>query len=233
LSKLKGWWSDGVTVDLEAHGSESDGSVFIGEQDGANGCGIPSLILFPRLHKLLIVACPQLTSFPPCPRLKVLRLKFADEVPLFTETRGRVDNHNHMDSLCTTMAGLSLDIGVASAGEDSCHVKPPMFSLEELITDDAWLLYRLPKMSVRELARLTITTFDKNLSEIRDVFRSCASSLQVLEISYVNDLRTLRGGGIEHLTCLQSLKIKSANELKFEDEVEDGMPWISFTTFLP
>lgn len=208
LPKMKGWWRDGVVV----NGSDLD---------GVNGYGNASLSFFPRLCELVLDSCQAIKSLPPCPAVKVLSLFDLNELPSFTEKRAGVDNHNHLGGLCTT-ASSSPEIGVASIPDDSCCVMPPVFALKELMTNIAEL--RLPKESVQGLTRLKIQTFDDSLSAFQQVFRSCVSSLQILEISHSLSLKTLHGGGIEQLTCLQNLQIRYANQLELEDEDE---PWKS------
>lgn len=163
---------------------------------GGNSYGNASLSFFPRLRELVVDSCQTIKSLPPCPAVKVLSLFELHELPSFTEKRAGVDNHNHPGGLCST-ASSSLEIGAASIPDVSCCVVPPVFALKELMTNNAEL--RLPKGSVQGLTRLKIRTFDDSVSAFQQVFGSCASSLQILEISHSLSLKTLHGNTA---TCL-------------------------------
>ncbi|KAJ8420283.1 hypothetical protein Cgig2_005389 [Carnegiea gigantea] len=178
------------------------------------------LTFFPSLEVLSLYRLPKMKGWWR-DAFKVLSLFDLHELPSFTEKRAEVDNHDHPCGLCTTVSSSPV-IGTARIPDVSCCVVPPVFALKELMTNNAEL--RLPKESVQGLTRLKIQTFDDSLSAFQQVFRSCASSLQILEISHSLSLKTLHGGGIEQLACLQNLQIRYANQLELEDEDE---PWKS------
>ncbi|KAJ8422809.1 hypothetical protein Cgig2_018010 [Carnegiea gigantea] len=68
----------------------------------------------------------------------------------------------------------------------------------------------------------------ESLSEVGVVFHSCSSSLKSLEIWGCRKLKSLCGA-LEHLTVLESLKLKRMSNLNLDNkevgEDDDGKPW--------
>ena len=195
------------------------------EDGGGNGHEMSSLLLFPNLRQLTIEECPSMKLFPPCPHVEELTLKGFNEELVFGERIGRADNHNQTSGLSTTTA--SSGDTAADTGVESVRVVPQVVALKQLQIDNSGFMSRLPEESIQGLRDLKISWSEEERLSTAEVFRSCASSLQFLEIEGCCELKSLRGGGIQHLTYLQTLTLSYCLELELEDEDENGTPWNS------
>ncbi|KNA13565.1 hypothetical protein SOVF_115490 [Spinacia oleracea] len=208
---LKGWWSDLKWVKKEA-GRDST-SIEIKEEEEEKrslvDCNshiehiLPS---FPRLRELNIKNCARMTYFPPCPNVKQLSLI-------------------HISSQFTFYTGGSYSSSSPSNMSMLCNLKM-------LHMDDDILFTSLFRKFVQEVVEIQLSIFwrRETLNLVKEGFLRCASSLQSLLIENSSELKSLSGGGIEHLTNLQSLTIKKFANLDLEneeEEEEEGMPWKS------
>ncbi|XP_074313188.1 putative disease resistance protein RGA1 isoform X2 [Silene latifolia] len=154
---------------------------------------------FPRLSQVTIVGCPGLTSFPACPNIQTLSLQGNNEALRIT-TRSGVH--------ASSSSSYDENLGLVAESDSVDHLK----SLA-------------PRLLTSLYTSNNIKT--ESLSEVKEVFKYCSSSLRALEIQHYNKLTRLCGG-LEHLTALQSLTLEGCNELKFEEEEHNntsGMPW--------
>ncbi|GAB2227395.1 hypothetical protein Droror1_Dr00009215 [Drosera rotundifolia] len=152
---------------------------------------------FPRLRKLEIEDCPSLKSMPLCPNVEELEL-------------GRVNKE------------LRVLTTVVMPREGASRLKT-------MRIDDIGRLISLPTDCLRGLTSLKITAIQSDpklldLSSLAEVFRSL-SSLESLEITYCNGLRSLHGG-LEHLSSLKKMTIWHCEQLDLSaEDKEIGMPW--------
>ncbi|XP_021753280.1 disease resistance protein RGA2-like [Chenopodium quinoa] len=194
MPKLKGWWKSS---------SESEES----ETPQA-----------PKLSRLDISGCPELTTFPLCPELQELELKGFNEAlgPIMRESAHglSVSNNNHKE-----------DQGRQGR-------------LRKVTTDNVGYLTSLP---IHYLSNLCITFEQKELKtgEVGEVFRSGRlSSLRSLQISFCHNLKSISGRGVwDQFTALETLTLYYLPGLELEDEddvsnnksTEEGsdaeMPW--------
>uniref|UniRef100_A0A803MLU2 Uncharacterized protein n=2 Tax=Chenopodium quinoa TaxID=63459 RepID=A0A803MLU2_CHEQI len=161
-------------------------------------CWQPS---FKRLFKLSILGCPKLESFPPCPRVKTLSLSKLDENFKIMEFRDVVDDYND-------------------------HNRPSALRKVNVFENIGYL----KSLSMSSVTSLSITWDHKveRLSQAKEAFRSCSSSLRRLTIQGCENLRSV-SQGLEYLTVLESLSVIQCPVLTFSEEddsnEDDGMPW--------
>ncbi|KAJ8433911.1 hypothetical protein Cgig2_001840 [Carnegiea gigantea] len=196
LPKLKGWWRR----------SSSSG---VGP--GASGHRLPS---FPRLSRLSITNCPDLTTIPLCPTVETLKLSiFNESLRLMIEE------------------GKDQEEGGGSNGSrnwSSSH-DPKMRVLH---TDKVRHLKSLPSLAFQCVTEMHLsfdyTVGSQSLAEFEEVFHSCSSSLLSLYIVGGN-LRSV-SGGLEHLKALESLRLSRLGELRLDETEKEekgctDMPW--------
>ncbi|XP_021753233.1 disease resistance protein RGA2-like [Chenopodium quinoa] len=183
MPKLKGWWKSS---------SESEES----ETPHA-----------PKLSRLDIYGCPELTTVPLFPGLQELYLEDFNEAlgPIMRETThglssSSVSNNNHKE-----------DQGRQGR-------------LREVTTDNVGYLTSLPIHSFHDLSDLRIR-FDWKVEELKtgevgEVFRSGRlSSLRSLVIHNCHNLKSISGRGVwDQFTALESLLLIYLPELELEDE---------------
>ncbi|KMT00597.1 hypothetical protein BVRB_9g218930 [Beta vulgaris subsp. vulgaris] len=166
---LKGWWRE-VGVEREA-------------------------VLYGVLT-LKIIKCPNLTSFPGCPKLKVVELqKFNDAL--------------------TFCAGPN-----PSTSSDGL-----VYCLDTLTIDNVGPLNSLFGETLQGICELVIKSSEvQNLSTIAEWYLKHASSIKCLKFVDCNNLMSLSVLGIEHMTNLERLCVTSCEKLDLEGD-DDGMPW--------
>ncbi|KAL2927612.1 Disease resistance protein RGA2 [Bienertia sinuspersici] len=156
---------------------------------------------FKRLFKLSILVCPKLESFPPCPRVKTLSLSDLDENFKIMESRDSNGNNNPRPSALKKV----------NLFENSGHLKS------------------LPMTCVTSLS-ITWDHKVERLSQVKEAFKSCSSSLRRLTIRGCDNLMSV-SQGLEYLTVLESLSIIECPVLTFSEEddnnEDDAMPWRS------
>uniref|UniRef100_A0A803LZ82 Uncharacterized protein n=1 Tax=Chenopodium quinoa TaxID=63459 RepID=A0A803LZ82_CHEQI len=154
---------------------------------------------FKRLFELSILVCPKLESFPPCPSVRILSLSKLDKNFKIMEFRD---------------------------GNGYSHYRPSALRTVDVFENIGYL----KSLSMSSVTGISIT-WDKRverLSEVKEAFRSCSSSLRRLKIRGCDNLRSV-SEGLEYLTVLESLSIIECPVLTFSEEDdsngEDGMPW--------
>ncbi|KAL9231991.1 hypothetical protein vseg_007143 [Gypsophila vaccaria] len=153
---------------------------------------------FPRLHNLIIEECPCLTAVPQSPGLKTLFLVRVPEEFRF----GSINDDSPSDST---------------------------FYLDTLTIDKVGHASFLFDDSLKGITELEIKGFRQEmLSEAAHLFKRHASSLRNLYLKDCKELKSLCGGGIEHLTNLTRLSIYDASDLDLGEGDDCGMsPWKS------
>ncbi|KMS94852.1 hypothetical protein BVRB_014680 [Beta vulgaris subsp. vulgaris] len=211
MPKLKGWWRDLVLVEADA--ATADG--FIDGNGHREQVMIPS---FPRLHELKMESCRSMTYFPPCPLAKILKLLRCNEALTFCMKEG-VPSAVIIGSSSSSTSNL-LPISVS----DPINSGDPIL-FEELNIDDAGILNSLFQEFGRGAIQISIAKSQMdNFSVCKLGFqRYCASSLRTLSIENCRNLKSLSGGGIEHLTNLQDLYFDDCDLLDLEEK--ENMPW--------
>ncbi|KMT00592.1 hypothetical protein BVRB_9g218900 [Beta vulgaris subsp. vulgaris] len=171
--KLKGWWRE-VGVEREAALS--------------------------GVLTLTIEICPNLTSFPGCPKLKVVELK-------------------KFNDALTFCAGPN-----PSTSSDDL-----VYCLDKLTIDNVRSLNSLFGETLQGIYKLVIESSEvQNLSTIAEWCLKHASSIKSLKFSKCNNLMSLSKGGIEHMTNLEQLVVFSCKKLDLGGD-DDGMPWSSLS----
>ncbi|XP_074291165.1 putative disease resistance protein RGA1 [Silene latifolia] len=100
------------------------------------------------------------------------------------------------------------------------------------IDNVAWLQYSLPIESFQSLASLALSCNNdvEVLTDLREVFCACSSSLQTLNIKWFSKLRRIFGG-LGYLSVLERLTLHNLPMLNLADEEIDGedeserVPW--------
>ncbi|XP_074319568.1 putative disease resistance protein RGA1 [Silene latifolia] len=160
---------------------------------GEGDCEVSSSPCLPQLKGLWIYECPGMATIPLCPRVEDLRIYDADR-SLELKTLDRDMSKTCPREMRVTTGNVEL-LKLVPVGNFQC--------LKEMRIESDYKL--------------------KSLSEVEDLFKTCLSSLQCLEIWRCPKLRSLFGG-LEHLTGLQKLHIrKSAGLLNNDDN--GGVPW--------
>ncbi|XP_021776247.1 putative disease resistance protein RGA1 [Chenopodium quinoa] len=178
MPKLKGWWK-----------SESE-------------CETPQALM---LSHLIILNCPNLTTFPLCPGLEELELIDFNEAlgPIMRETTHDLSNEKQQ--------------------QQDDKVRPGRLREVKKI-DNVGYLNSMPIHSFHHLSNLCNCNDDKmerlNIGAAGEVFRSCRlSSLRCLIIEKCRKLKSISGRGVwEHFTALESLKLYDLEELELEGE---------------
>ncbi|XP_074286086.1 putative disease resistance protein RGA1 [Silene latifolia] len=164
--------------------------------------GLTSVRSFPRLHKLVIEDCPSMTAIPHCPSLNDLRLVGVNEDFRFT------GNHK-VDPISSSLA--SLDLLPHPNDDSSCD---STYYLKFLSIDKVGLVNLIFGESLKGIDFLTLRGLNQeSLSAAADLFQKHASSIRDLELTYCHGLKSLCGGGIEHLTNLRYLCIDDSDGL--------------------
>ncbi|XP_021860024.1 putative disease resistance protein RGA1 isoform X2 [Spinacia oleracea] len=168
----------------------------------------------PLLKILAVGNCPNLLAILQCPGLEVLYLRgFNKRLEIIRRIKSKEFGEATPGGIPAS-SSFSHDIG-----------------LKVTVDNVAWL-NSLRMDSFLGLGTLIIR-WDKeveSLGEAREAFRRCSSSLISLKIENCFKLKSVVFGGLEHLTALETLKIKNCSNLSLSEEVEreDGMPWQPF-----
>ncbi|KMT04536.1 hypothetical protein BVRB_8g181990 [Beta vulgaris subsp. vulgaris] len=214
MPKLKGWWRDLVLVEADAATADS----FIDGNGRREQVVIPS---FPCLHELEVEDCPSMTYFPPCPLAKTVTLFKCNEALTFCMTEGVTSAVIIASSSSSTSNLVPISVSDTSNSAD-----PILF--EELNIDDAGILNSLLQEFGRGAVEILILYSDMDSFSVCNKLgfqRYCASSLRKLSIHNCWNLKSLSGGGIEHLKNLQYLCIDDCDLLDLEEK--ENMPWKS------
>ncbi|XP_074286090.1 putative disease resistance protein RGA1 [Silene latifolia] len=164
--------------------------------------GIASVRLLPRLHRLVIEDCPSMTVVPRCPSLNDLHLVGVNEDFRFTSNR-KVDP--------SSSSLTPLDLLPHRNDDSSCD---STFYLKSLLIDKVGLVNLIFGESLKGIETLSIRGLNQeSLSTAADLFQKHASSIRDLQVTYCRGLKSLCGGGIEHLTNLRYLCISDSDEL--------------------
>ncbi|KAL2901466.1 Disease resistance protein RGA2 [Bienertia sinuspersici] len=104
--------------------------------------------------------------------------------------------------------------------------------LKSLTVDNVEELMSLPNHCLHQLSHLSINGDNKLQSSetLGEVFTTLSSSLQSLEFSSCDKLRSI-SKGLEHLTALENLRLKFLEELDLSTS-KDGIPWKALNTNL-
>ncbi|KNA23268.1 hypothetical protein SOVF_026490 isoform A, partial [Spinacia oleracea] len=219
IPKLKGWWRDLSWMEMEL--MECGGCLVNSNGSMEQVVDLPS---FPCLRDVRIIDCKNITYFPPCPHLKFLDLKSVNEALTFCMKRRSVQSSPITCPAAATATATSSS-NLFPTGM-SCNPKDAsLFCLEELNIDNPMVFNSLFREFVLGVVRIEINFSDqlKSLWTIREGFQRCAFSVRLLSIYNCQNLKSLSGGGIEHLTNLQSLSIDECFDLDLEED--EGMPW--------
>ncbi|KMT04538.1 hypothetical protein BVRB_8g182010 [Beta vulgaris subsp. vulgaris] len=213
IPELKGWWRDLVLVEADAATADR----FIDGNGSREQVVIPS---FPRLRELEIEDCPSMTYFPPCPLAKVVKLLGCNKALTFCMKEG-VPSAVIIASSSSSSSNL-LPISVSDTSNSG---EPILF--EKLHIDDAGILNSLLEEFGRGAVEILIEDSGMDSFSVCKLGfqRYCATSLRDLSISECWNLKSLSGGGIEHLRNLQNLYIDDCYLLDLEEK--ENMPWKS------
>ncbi|KAH9608375.1 hypothetical protein KSS87_012602 [Heliosperma pusillum] len=215
----------------------------VGESDGSNTKSHwPSP--FPRLSTLIIDSCPNLTSFPPCPRLESLEVRrskiFLGMLP--DERHGNLDikNSPSLQSIeiarCTRLTSILRGLEYLTA-------------LESLLLEDSYAEVNFDDMPWRSLSRnlrtlklkffrirQNLPTGMKHLTALQVLYISNCKPLKVLP-EWISSLSSLRSvvisscpgleslGLIQNITSLQKLDIKHCPKLTEACRKPNGKEW--------
>ncbi|GAB4832571.1 hypothetical protein Ancab_040278 [Ancistrocladus abbreviatus] len=202
MERLEGWWSVAGEGGEPINGSEASTSSM-----GAAGAIVATEQLqqhqppsFPKLAKLEIFGCPNLTSMPLIPCVEKLKLVGVKGNPI--------------------QAAFAFGSGTCSASKLKML---EIDSAEHLTAIPNGCLQNLSVLQIR--GRLYDSEFVIDWSSMgREFARVALSSLPELLIRNCRNLPSLSGIGLEHLTALQTLKILDCRELELSEG--DGlMPW--------
>ncbi|GAB4832585.1 hypothetical protein Ancab_040280 [Ancistrocladus abbreviatus] len=200
MGSLRGWWKVAGEEDNYIHGpkiSTSTSSVGAAAATVAREQHHLATTLssswrprsFPKLAKLFMDNCPNMTSMPLCP--------FVEEL----------EQRNVNGNLTRTTLAFAFGSGTALASK-----------LKRLEIDNGECLISIPRDCLQNLSYLEIGgweewTAEVDWSSIGQVFTSGAlSSLRELFIISWDNLQLLGGIGLEHLTGLESLRIWHCRE---------------------
>ncbi|XP_074313066.1 putative disease resistance protein RGA1 isoform X2 [Silene latifolia] len=199
---------------------------------------------FPRLIRLSIHLCPKLTSFPPCPSLKTLRvtgiknllgispdgehgnldIKNFSSLPNLpiSEYRGLTSVLGALEHL-TALEKLSLDDRYSEVDFDDMPWRSISKNLRSLKLEFFDTLEILPSgmKHLTALQKLSIQRFEE-LEELPE-WISCLSSLHTLKIKSCPKLKSL--GTIQNITSLQKLTIGYCERLSKECQKPSGKEW--------
>ncbi|KAK9672816.1 hypothetical protein RND81_12G126700 [Saponaria officinalis] len=169
-----------------------------------------SSICLPQLRGLWIYACPKMANIPLCPLVDYLRI-YDDDRSLELKKLDR---------------GHKGQLSMSSTSDSKTRPKDMRVS-----TGNVELLKLVPQRNFQCLKEMRIESDYKlqSLSEVEYLFKTCLSSLKILEIWRCPKLRSLFGG-LEHLSALQKLHIRKTAELLHNDVHADnngGVPWSS------
>ncbi|KAL9238564.1 hypothetical protein vseg_012965 [Gypsophila vaccaria] len=184
LPKLKGWWRE-------------ETSRVTGEAN-ASSVVVPS---FPCLSDLILENCPNLMTFPSCPKLVSADLRGCHEELTLLGSKTAIPN-NPTTGLVVCPKKLTID----NVGAIGC----------------------LFEESLEGIHHLSIEYFmGESFSNVTEFVRH-DSSVETLTLGYCPNLKSL-SGVVEHLTTLQSLTISECQNLELENN--DGgvtvTPWKS------
>ncbi|GAB4832581.1 hypothetical protein Ancab_040279 [Ancistrocladus abbreviatus] len=210
MGRLRRWWKE---EDNYIHGAETSTSTSTSSMGGATATvareqhHLPTtLSSFPKLTKLFMDNCPYMTSMPLFPCVEELELR------------------NVNGNLTRTTLAFAFGSGTAPASK-----------LKRLEIDNGEHLISIPRDCLQNLSYLEIggawqrPRVEVDWSSIGQVFTSgVLSSLRELFIGFCNNLQSLGGIGLEHLTGLESLRISHCSELELSNSSSDGngiMPW--------
>ncbi|XP_074313057.1 putative disease resistance protein RGA1 isoform X2 [Silene latifolia] len=211
LYRLKGWWG-GV---------------------GEGGWQPP----FPRLSRLVIVECSELTSFPPCPSLEFLEVKRSNKslrilpderyANLDLKVSVEVDSAGYLTNLPArhlTDIKIKFDDELKSLSEieevfikSSCSLRSLDIQRCRRLTSVSGVLEHLTALESLSLNDIPVVDeeFDNDI-----IWRSLRHNLRSLKLESLGILETLPAG-MKHLAALENLSIISCKLLK-------GLPeWIS------
>ncbi|KNA24683.1 hypothetical protein SOVF_013420 [Spinacia oleracea] len=168
--------------------------------------------VFSRLHYLTIFNCPNLTYFPGIPHVKEVSLTKFNEALTFCKASPTPTDH----------ASSSSDIGYDNKVGDE------VISLNTLDIDNVGSVNYVFGESSESIRSLKLILSEvESLSSFAESYVRLALSIEKLEFKYCLNLKSLLGGGLEHMVNLQSLVIKECCNLELEED-EDGMPWKAF-----
>ncbi|XP_021768171.1 putative disease resistance protein RGA1 [Chenopodium quinoa] len=173
---------------------------------------------FPSLVDLTLKKCPRLESFPRCPRVKTFDLLRLNEALTFCEQRDDEAN-------ATTPAASSFSASSSSGDNDNNSAGVDVFDLLRLTTDNLELIKSLFGESIRSIGELNLRNMKvESLSSVEEEYlRKYAFSIRSLRFNSCRNLKSLSGGGIEHLTNLACLNIWKCPNLELEED--EGFPW--------
>ncbi|GAB4832216.1 hypothetical protein Ancab_040260 [Ancistrocladus abbreviatus] len=211
MSGLRGWWKE---EDIYIHGPDTSTST--SSMDRATTIvarehhHLPTTLSsswqppsFPKLAKLFMDKCPNMTAMPLIPCVEVLKLWYV--------------NGNLMRTAFAFGSGTA-----------------PASKLKRLEIDSGEHLISIPRDCLQNLFFLQIggrkwSRAEVDWSSIGQVFTSGAlSSLRELWLAYCNNLQSLGGIGLEHLTGLEDLRVEFCYKLELSNSLSYGngiMPW--------
>ncbi|XP_074314704.1 putative disease resistance protein RGA4 [Silene latifolia] len=219
LKRLKGWW----------------GGVCEGDSSSCMPHWQPP---FPRLSKLAIEECPELTSLPPCPTLESLHLTRSSKSLRILPGQGPANLDLklkvYVDSvgyLTTLPARCLADIVRQNDGipvvdeefEDDMLWRSLSHNLRSLELKGLDALKMLPR-GMKHLTALEKLSIDdcKGLKGLPE-WIGCLSSLQFLTIERCKNIKSL--GGIQSITSLQELVIYGCVYLQERCDEPRGKEW--------
>ncbi|KAK9672813.1 hypothetical protein RND81_12G126600 [Saponaria officinalis] len=163
----------------------------------------------PQLRGLWIYQCPEMASIPLCPLVDDLRI---------------CDKYRSLE-LKALNRNISQKVLPSSSSVTDSKPCPKEMRLS---TGNVELLKLVPRGNLQCLKEMRIESDYKlrSLSEVEYLFKTCLSSLELLEIWRCPKLESL-SGGLEHLTALQKLHIRKTAELLHADTSDNngGVPW--------
>ncbi|GAB4832130.1 hypothetical protein Ancab_040258 [Ancistrocladus abbreviatus] len=213
MTRLKGWWKVAGEGDNYIHGPEtSTSSVSAAAATMAKEQHhLPTTLSsswqppsFPKLAKLFIRCCPNMTSMPLIPCVEGLKLE---------DLKGNLMRTVFAFESGTTPASKLKSLEIDN---DEHLISIPRNCLQNLYF-------------LRIVGHLCDLEFGIDWASIGQVFRSGAvSSLCQLYITESKDLQSLGEIGLEHLTDLETLDISECRELELSNSSSDKngiMPW--------